>query len=115
MQVRAIALEERMRGQREENVEVAGRSAADAGLAFAGQPDPRAIFDALRDIDGQRPFARHPARARAGGAAVFDHLAAALTARAGALQGEKALRLPDPPGSAAHRTGLRLGAGLGAG
>src|SRR6202030_3042424 len=50
----------------------------------------------------------------AGMAGGFDHLATAQTARAGSLQREKSLRLPYPAGAAAHRAGLRLGAGLGA-
>src|ERR1700744_499940 len=115
MQVGAVALEELMRGQRQENVEVAGRPAADAGLAFAGKPDPGAVFHALRDVDGERALARHTARARAGGTGILDHLAAALAAGAGTLQGEEALGLADAAHAAAHRAGLRLGAGLGAG
>jgi len=39
VQVGAIALEELMGGERQENVEIAGGPAADAGLALAGQPD----------------------------------------------------------------------------
>ena len=35
MQIGAVALEELMRGQRQENIEVAGGAAADAGLAGA--------------------------------------------------------------------------------
>ncbi len=46
MQVGAVALEERMRGQREENIEIARRPAAHAGLAFAGEPDAGAVLDA---------------------------------------------------------------------
>src|SRR5476649_1121253 len=46
---------------------------------------------------------------------IFDHLAAALTGRAGALKREEALRMPDLAGAAAGRALLRLAAGLGAG
>src|SRR6266480_2949168 len=104
-----------MGGERQENVEIARRSATDAGLAFAGKPNAGAIFHALRNVDRQCPLARYPSRARAGRTGIFDHLAAALTAGAGSLQREKSLRLPHPAGAAAHRAGLRLGAGLGAG
>ena len=52
---------------------------------------------------------------RAGRTGIVDHLAAALTGRAGALEREEALRMPDLAGAAAGRAGLRLGAGLGAG
>ena len=61
MQIGAIALEELVLGQRQENVEVAGRTAAHASLAFAGEANAGAVLDALRDIDRQRPLARDPA------------------------------------------------------
>src|SRR5262245_17237200 len=115
MQVGAIALEEFVRGERQEDVEIAGRAAADAGFAFAGEPNARAVFHPLGNVDRQRTLARHPALTGAGCAGFLDHLAAALTARAGPLQGEEALRLADASGAAAMRAGLRLGAGLGAG
>src|SRR5437868_3793353 len=38
-----------------------------------------------------------------------------MTARAGTLQREEALRLANASGAATHRASLRLGAGLGAG
>src|SRR3954468_15325990 len=105
MQMGAVALEEFVGRQRQENIEIAGRTAADAGLAFAGQANAGAVLDALRNVDRQSPVARHPARADAGGAGVFDHLAAALTARTGSLQRKEALGLPHPALSAAGRTG----------
>ena len=49
MQVGAITLEELVRGQREENVEIAGWAAANASLSFAGKADAGAVFDALRE------------------------------------------------------------------
>src|SRR5258707_13146289 len=101
--------------QRQENVEIARRPAADAGLALAGKADARAVLHALRDIDRQAALARHAPRARARGTRVFDHLAATLTARAGSLKREKSLRLPHAASAAAQRAALRLGAGLRAG
>ncbi len=65
MQIGAFALEERMRADRQENVEIAGRTAAHAGFAFAGEPDARAVLDAGRDVHRQRPLARDPAGAGA--------------------------------------------------
>ena len=53
MQIGTIALEELMRGQRQENVEVAGRSTADARLALARKPDAGAILDSLRNVHRQ--------------------------------------------------------------
>ena len=46
MQIGAIALEEGVRTDRQENVEIAGRTAANAGLALARQPDAGAILNA---------------------------------------------------------------------
>ena len=60
MQVGAVALEELVSGQRQENLEIAGRSATDAGFAFAGQTNAGAVLDALRDVDRQCPVARYP-------------------------------------------------------
>src|SRR5437763_10972806 len=115
MQVGAIALEEFVTGQRQENIEIARRTAADPGLAFAGEANAGAVFDALRNVDREGAVARHPSRTDTGGTGVFDHLAAALTTRTGAFQRKEALSLPYPPLSATGRAGLRLGAGLGAG
>ena len=61
MQIGAVALEELVRGERQENVEVAGRAAADTGLTFAGKANARAVLDALRDVDRKCAFARHAA------------------------------------------------------
>ena len=94
MQIGAVALEDRMRGQRQENIEVARGAAAHARLAFAGETDAGAVLHPLRNVDRQHALARDAARARAGRAGILDHLAAAVTGRAGALQREEALRVP---------------------
>src|SRR5207237_8502311 len=60
-------------------------------------------------------LARRPGGAYSRRTGVLARLAADLTAGAGPLQREKSLRLPHPPRAAADRTGLRLGAGFGAG
>ncbi len=83
-----------------------------ASLAFASETNPSAVLDALRNVDGQRTLALDAPLTRTRRARVFDHLAAALTARTSALQREEALRLPYTTSSAAGRAGLRLGAGL---
>src|SRR5262249_47799889 len=95
MQIGAVALEERVRRQREEDVEIAGRPAAHAGLAFAREPDARAILDTGRNVDRERALAGDAARAGAGRTRTVDHLPAALAAGAGALQGEEALGVAD--------------------
>src|SRR6516225_7979191 len=115
VQVGAFALEERMRADRQEYVKIAGRPAAHAGFAFAGEPDAGAVLDPRRNIHRQRAFAGHPPGAGAGCAWRIDRLAAAVTIRAGAFEREKALGVTHPAVATAHRTGLRLGAGLGTG
>ena len=54
MQVAALALEHRVRLQVDDDVEVAGRSAVEAGLAFAGQADAIVLVDARGNLDRQR-------------------------------------------------------------
>src|SRR5258708_6009904 len=104
-----------MTGQRKKNIEVARRAAAYAGLAFAGQPDARAFFDTGRDVDRERALTRDAAGAAAARARILDHLAAALTDRAGSLQREEAtLGVADAAVAVAVLTDLPLGAGLGA-
>src|SRR5262245_15326774 len=112
MQVGTVALEERMCGNREENVQVTCRTAAHASLAFAREANARAILDAGRDVDRQRAIARGAADPAAGRARIVDHLTAPLAAGARSLQREKALRMADAAGTAAMRASLRLAAGL---
>ncbi len=115
MQVGAFALEDRMRREREEYVEIARGAAAQAGLAFAGEPDAGAVLDAGRHMQLERAFLGHAAGAAAIGAGLLDDGAAALAGGAGALEREEALRVTDAAGTAARAAGDRLGAGLGAG
>src|SRR4029077_1386036 len=91
MQVGAFALKERMRTDREENIEITRRAAAHARLALAGKPDAGAVLDARRDGDRQGALARDPAGAGARRAWTVDRLAAAMAIRAGALEREEAL------------------------
>src|SRR3954453_20147358 len=115
MQVGAIALEELVRRKREEDVEVTVRPAAHAGLTLASEANARAILDTRRHVHRERALARDAAGARAVRTWIVDHLAAALTGHAGALECEEALLVPHLSGAAAGRTGLGLGAGLRAG
>src|SRR5919109_1267384 len=63
----AVALEERMRSEREENIEIAGRPAAHARFPFTGEANARAVLDTGRNVDRERALARDPAGAGAGG------------------------------------------------
>src|SRR5258708_1479327 len=112
MQVGAVALEKLMLREGEENVEVAVRPAAHAGLALAREANARAVFHAGRHIDREGAFARDAAGARAVRTRIVDRLTAALTGNAGALQREEALLVTHLAGAAAGRTGLRLRAGF---
>src|SRR5262249_19367445 len=103
-----------MCAEREENVEIAGRSTAHARLALAREPDAGAILDARGDIDRKRALARHPPGARAGRAGIMDALAAALAGRTSPLEREEPLGVTDAALTAAGRTSLGFGAGLGA-
>src|SRR3546814_14962551 len=51
----ALAIEQRMPRDMDEDVEIARRRAARARLAFARQADARALVDPGGDIDRQRP------------------------------------------------------------
>ena len=74
IEVGAVALEERMRLDGQENIEVARRAAAHSRFALAGQANARAVLDAGRDIDRERALSRHAAGAGAFVAWVLDGL-----------------------------------------
>ena len=65
--VGAVALEELVRLDRQEDVEVARRPAAQARLALAGEADARAVLDAGRDVDRERALLGDAAGAAAFG------------------------------------------------
>src|ERR1051325_3510692 len=109
----AIALEDRVPGKMDEDVEVAGRAAAHTRFAFAGETDPCALVHPGRDVDRQGLASLDPALAAAGGAGIGDRLADAAALRAGLLDHEEALARPDLAAAAAHRAGLGRSAGLG--
>src|SRR5690348_5959153 len=114
MQVGPVALEEFVRRDGQEDVEIASGTTAHARLAFAGQTNPRAILDARRNVDRERAFARNSPGARTGRAWIFDHLASPLTSQASALEREEALGMADAADAPAGGTGLGSGARLGA-
>ena len=113
--VGAVALEELVRPDRQEDVEVAGRAAAHARLALAAEADAGAVLDAGRDVDAELPLLGDAAGAAALEAGVGDHLAAALAGRAGALDREVARGGADAPVAVAGRADLGRRAALGAG
>ena len=64
MQVVALAGEDVVRPLVDLDVEVAGRAAAGADLALPGEPDPHAVLDAGRDLDGEACGGCGPGRRR---------------------------------------------------
>ena len=90
-QVVALAAEQRVRGDLDGDVQVAGRAAALAGRALAAQPDPLAVLDAGGDPRRRSVRLDMPAPgAVAGRARVVDDQAAAAAGRAGLVHRERA-------------------------
>src|SRR6185437_14278823 len=112
--VRSLALEQRVAAHRQEDIEIARRPAAGAGLALAAEANAGAVLDAGRDVDLERLLAAHAALAGADLARLVDHLSGAVAGRAGALDGEEALLGADAAAAVAGRALVRFGAGLGA-
>ena len=110
---RAVALEQLVRAQVDEDVEVAGGAVAEARLALARHADPRALVDARRHLDLKRLAPLHAAGAEAGLARVGDDLADAAAGRAGAFDDEEALLHAHLAGAVAGAAGLHLRTGLG--
>ena len=106
MQVVRLALEQRMRRDGKEDVEIARGRAAHADLALAGQPDAGAVLDSGGDVDREVLLLAHAAGAVAPIAGLLDDLAGAAAGMTGALDGEEALAGPDAAGS-------RCSSGLG--
>ena len=65
IEIGAVALEDRVRLDGEENIEVARRAAAHSGLALAGETNAGAVLDAGGNVDRQRALPGHPAGAGA--------------------------------------------------
>ena len=104
-----------MRPNDEENIEIAGRAAAQAGLAFAGEPDARAILDAGRDVDRKRALAGDAALAAAIGAQGSE-ITWPRPWQVGQVRStvKKPWHAPTAPCAAAGGAGLGMRAGLGA-
>ena len=111
VQVRALALEDRVRLQVDDDVEIAGRAAVHSGLALAGEPDPVVLVDARGDLHRQRLVLLDAPGAVARGTGVGDDLAGPVAGRARLLDREEALRHPHFAAPVARRAllGLRSG------
>src|SRR5262245_6758445 len=111
----ALALEERVRRDRQEDVEIARRPAAHADFALAGEADAIAVLDARRNVHLQVLLLADAAGAVAALARLLDDLAGAAAGMAGALDREETLAGPHAAGAPAGRADHRLGALLAAG
>ena len=96
------------------HIQVPGRPAVPARLAFTRQPDPVAIIDACRHLDRQRLGLAHATAAMTVITGIANGRAGALARRAGLLDREEALLHAYLAGAAAGRAGGRLGALPGA-
>src|SRR5207248_6376002 len=106
------ALELLVLAHADEDVEVAGRAAVEAGLSFGGDAQARAVVDAGGDLHRDLLLLAHAAGAAARRARILDHLAGAAALRAGALHGKEALGVAHLAASAAAAARDRLRAGL---
>src|SRR5215831_19229329 len=111
----AVALKDRVLLEGKENIQIAGRSAVQPALAFAGQTDARSFFHTRRNFHRQRALLLDLSNAAARFARMTYDASLSPAFGAGALDGEEALRGAHFAVAAASRTGLGLGACLCAG
>jgi len=85
VQILTVALENLVRRKRNENVEIAPRAAALAGVAFAGQTNARAIVNTAWNADLQGAIFPNLTMAVTGAAGIGNNLAGAAATGAGPL------------------------------
>src|ERR1051325_6088153 len=114
MEIILVALENRMLGDLEHNVQIAGRAAVDSGLSFLGEPQLRAVVDAGWNVDLELAFAVDVAFAFALFARTADDLATPSALRARPADREKRLLVDHLAAAAAHGTRDQAIFGFGA-
>ena len=92
VKVVALALEDAVLLEVDDDVEVAGRAAVHPGLALAGEADAIALVHAGRNFYREGLVALDAPGAAARGAGIGHHLARAVAGRARLLDREEALR-----------------------
>src|SRR3954454_3057824 len=111
--VGAIALEDRMRRETDENIKITRRRAVRSDLALAGQPNARAVLDARRNVDREGLFLAHAPLPATGLARFLDRLSGAVASRTRLFESKKPLLAAYPTvpvtGAAADRPCTRLG------
>src|SRR3954451_19372368 len=106
----ALGLEHRRLRDVGDHVQIARRTAAQAGLALARELDARALAHPRGDVDPVALDLAQAAFTGAGRARLLDHGAGAVTARARARDREDALPLGLDPATVAEWADLRRGA-----
>ncbi len=91
MQILAVALEERMLGYMQHNVNVAGGTAVESRIAMPGVENAGSVLNARGHLHLQRMGSVQQALALARGARILNHGARALADRAGAGYAEESL------------------------
>src|SRR5208283_3746590 len=112
VQIVFVAFEESVLAHLEEHVQIARRTALRAGLAFAGQAQPRAIVHAGGNVDLQFALPLPVALAAALAAGVANDLAGAAASGTGAANAEEALLVEHLAAAVAGGAGGRPAAGL---
>src|SRR5690625_611800 len=113
-EVGAFVLEEAMRGDVQDDVEVTGRAAALAGLALAGEANARTVFHACRNVDLKGLLSMHASGTVTALAGRFDDLALAPAPGTGAFDGKEPLLHAHAASTLTGRAADRMRARLGA-
>src|SRR5690606_28401354 len=100
---------------RDKNIKIASRPAADAGFTLTAQPDARAVLDTLGHIDRKGARGLAPSLTVTIGTGLVHGLATPMTLRAGLLNGEETLAGTHLAVAVAQPAGGEPGPGLGAG
>src|SRR5579871_4649179 len=108
IEILAIALKKRVRRDRKENVEVAGRTAIKSGLPFTREPDARALFDSGGNVDGKSAFFLDMAGSGARLAGMANDSAVSVASRARPLNRKETLGGANLAMAATGATGLGL-------
>ena len=111
IEVRVLSLESLVIGDMNDDVEVARRAAASAGLAFATVSDSGAGFDSRRDRDLQCALALDAAFAAAVLTGILNDLAGTPAVAARSTYAEEPLLIPNLSEAAARRARHRIRTG----
>src|SRR6266542_4841061 len=106
-QIGAVALEDLVGANLDEDVEIAGGNAVESAFAFAGEAQLIPVRDPRGNGDGQHPLARHASFPAAGAARMAVDATRAAAGRTRTGDGEETLGEAHLPLAAAGPAGLR--------